>query len=76
MALLVSHKGAIALHLPHLPYIFHEIVLDPYTFVEDGRCGRCIIWIGLQAEYSMQKIKQDKSFMKRLEKIKKIAAVL
>ena len=33
------------------------------------------IWIGLQAEYNMQKIKQDKSFMKRLEKIRKIAAI-
>ena len=33
------------------------------------------IWIGLQADYNMQKIKQDKSFMKRLEKIRKIAAI-
>ena len=33
------------------------------------------IWIGLQAEYNMQKIKQDKSFMKKLEKIRKIAAI-
>ena len=33
------------------------------------------IWIGLQADYNMQKAKQDKSFMKRLEKIRKIAAV-
>jgi plasmid maintenance system antidote protein VapI len=34
------------------------------------------IWIGLQTEYNMQKAKQDKSFMKRLENIRKIAAVL
>ena len=33
------------------------------------------IWIGLQADYNMQKAKQDMSFMKRLEKIRKIAAV-
>ena len=33
------------------------------------------IWIGLQADYNMLKAKQDKSFMKRLEKIRKIAAV-
>ncbi|MBR7042870.1 MAG: HigA family addiction module antidote protein [Prevotella sp.] len=33
------------------------------------------IWIGLQAAYNMQAVKQDKSFMKRLEKVRKIAAV-
>ena len=33
------------------------------------------IWIGLQADYNMQKVKQDKSFMKRLENIRKIVAV-
>ena len=33
------------------------------------------IWIGLQADYNMQKVKQDKSFMKRLEHIRKIAAI-
>ena len=33
------------------------------------------IWLGLQADYNMQKIKQDKSFMKKLEKIRKIAAI-
>jgi len=34
------------------------------------------IWIGLQADYNLQKAKQDKSFMNRLEQIRKIAAVL
>jgi len=43
MALLVSHKGAIALYLPHLPYIFHKIIYDLYAAVEDGRCGRCFL---------------------------------
>ena len=33
------------------------------------------IWLGLQADYNMQKMKQDRSFMKRLEQIRKIAAV-
>jgi plasmid maintenance system antidote protein VapI len=33
------------------------------------------IWLGLQAEYNMQKMKQDKSFMSRLEKNRKIAAI-
>ena len=34
-----------------------------------------IEWIGLQADYNMQRAKQDKSFMKRLENIRKIAAI-
>jgi plasmid maintenance system antidote protein VapI len=34
------------------------------------------IWVRLQADYNMQKAREDKSFMKRLEKIRKIAAVL
>jgi plasmid maintenance system antidote protein VapI len=33
------------------------------------------IWLGLQADYNMQKIKQDKSFMKKLEMIRKVAAI-
>ncbi len=33
------------------------------------------IWLGLQADYNIQKMKQYKSFMSRLEKIRKIAAV-
>jgi addiction module HigA family antidote len=33
------------------------------------------IWIGLQTEYNMQRAKQDSSFRKRLEKIRRIAAV-
>ena len=34
------------------------------------------IWIGLQTQYNLQRVKQDKSFMKRLEKIRKVAAAL
>lgn len=33
------------------------------------------IWIRLQADDNLQKAKQDKSFLKRFEKIRKIAAV-
>lgn len=34
------------------------------------------IWIGLQADYDKQKARHDKSFIKRLEEIRKYAAVL
>ena len=34
------------------------------------------IWMGLQTDYNIQRAKQDRSFMKRLEKIRKIAAIL
>lgn len=34
------------------------------------------IWIGLQADYNMQKMRQDSSFMQRLRNIRKVAAVL
>ena len=54
-----------------------EDVFPEYAMLLEAALGtKADIWIGLQAEYSMQKIKQDKSFMKRLENIKKIAAVL
>lgn len=34
------------------------------------------IWLRLQADYNMQKAKSDKSFIARLEQIRKYAAVL
>ena len=34
------------------------------------------IWLGLQTDYNMQKIKQDKPFMKRLKRLRKVAAML
>ena len=34
------------------------------------------LWIRLQADYDMQVAKSDKSFMERLAKIKKVAAVV
>ena len=34
------------------------------------------IWISLQADYDKQKVRYDKSFLKRLENIRKSAAML
>ena len=62
--------------------VFNEIlngkrpVTTEYALLLEAALGtKASIWIGLQADYNMQKAKQDKSFMKRLEKIKKIAAI-
>ena len=52
-------------------------VTTEYALLLEAALGtNASIWIGLQADYNMQKAKQDKSFLKRLEKIRKIAAVL
>lgn len=63
--------------------VFNEIlngkrpVTTEYALLLEAALGtNASIWIGLQADYNMQKVKQDKPFMKRLEKIRKIAAVL
>ena len=62
--------------------VFNEIlngkrpVTTEYALLLEAALGTSAsIWIGLQADYNMQKAKQDKSFMKRLENIRKIAAV-
>ena len=62
--------------------VFNEIlngkrpVTTEYALLLEAALGTdANIWLGLQAEYNMQKMKQDKSFMSRLEKIRKIAAV-
>ena len=62
--------------------VFNEIlngkrpVTTEYALLLEAALGtNASIWIGLQADYNMQKAKKDKSFMKRLEKIKKIAAI-
>jgi addiction module HigA family antidote len=34
------------------------------------------IWIGLQADYDKQKVSHDQSFLKRLENVRKYAALL
>lgn len=63
--------------------VFNEIlngkrpITTEYALLLEAALGTdAKIWIGLQADYNMQKIKQDKSFMKRLENIRKIAAIL
>ena len=55
--------------------VFNEIlngkrpVTTEYALLLEAALGTdANIWIRLQADYNMQKAKQDKSFMKRLEK--------
>ena len=62
--------------------VFNEIlngkrpVTTEYALLLEAALGTSAsIWIGLQADYNMQRAKQDKSFMKRLENIRKIAAI-
>ena len=62
--------------------VFNEIlngkrpVTTEYALMLEAALGtNANIWLGLQADYNMQKIKRDKSFMKKLEKIRKIAAL-
>lgn len=62
--------------------VFNEIlngkrpVTTEYAMLLEAALGTdANIWIGLQNSYNMQKMRQDKSFLKRLENIRKIAAV-
>lgn len=62
--------------------VFNEIlngkrpVTTEYALLLEAALGtNASIWIGLQADYNLQKAKQDKTFLKRLKKIRKIAAV-
>ena len=62
--------------------VFNEIlngkrpVTTEYALLLEAALGTdANIWLGIQADYNMQKMKQDRSFMKRLELIRKIAAV-
>ena len=62
--------------------VFNEIlngkrpVTTEYALLLEAVLGTSAsIWLSLQADYNMQKIKQDKPFMKRLEHLRKIAAV-
>ena len=61
--------------------VFNEIlngkrpVTTEYARLLEAALGtNANIWLGLQADYNMQKAKQDKTFMKRLENIRKVAA--
>lgn len=62
--------------------VFNEIlngkrpVTTEYALLLEAALGTdANIWLGLQADYNMQKMKKDNSFMKRLEKIRRIAAI-
>lgn len=62
--------------------VFNEIlngkrpVTTEYALLLEAALGTdANIWIGLQSAYNMQRVKQDHSFMKRLEKIRRIAAI-
>lgn len=62
--------------------VFNEIlngkrpVNTEYALLLEAALGTdANIWLGLQSDYNMQRIKQDKSFMKRLERIRKLTAV-
>ena len=61
--------------------VFNEIlngkrpVTTEYAMLLEAALGTdANIWLGLQTDYNMQKAKQDKTFMKRLENIRKVAA--
>ena len=63
--------------------VFNEIlnckrsVTTEYALLLEASLGtRAEIWLGLQADYNMQKVRQDKSFMRRLDRIRKYVAVL
>ena len=63
--------------------VFNEIlnckrpVTTEYALMLETVLGtNASIWLGLHAEYNMQKVKQDASFMKRLEYLRKYAAIL
>ena len=63
--------------------VFNEIlngkrpVTTEYALLLEAALGTdANIWIGLQADYNMQKMKNENSFMRRLKKIRRIAAVL
>lgn len=63
--------------------VFNEIVngkrpvTTEYALLLEALLGTSAsIWLGLQADYNMQKVRQDKSFMRRLDRIRKYAAVL
>ena len=63
--------------------VFNEIlngkrpITTEYALLLEAALGiDARIWLRLQADYNMQKAKSDKSFIARLEQIRKYAAVL
>ena len=63
--------------------VFNEIlngkrpVTTEYALMLEAVLGtKASIWLGLQADYNMQRARMDSVFMKRLEQLRKYAAVL
>ena len=63
--------------------VFNEIlngkrpVTTEYALMLEAVLGpKASIWFGLQADYNMQRARMDRVFMKRLEQLRKYAAVL
>ena len=63
--------------------VFNEIlngkrpVTTEYALMLEAVLGtKASIWLGLQADYTMQRAKMDRAFMKRLERLRKYAAAL
>ena len=63
--------------------VFNEIVngkrpvTTEYALLLEASLGTSAsLWLRLQADYNMQKVRQDKSFMQRLDRIRQYAAVL
>ena len=63
--------------------VFNDIVngkrpvTTEYALLLEASLGASAsIWLHLQADYNMQKVRQDKSFMQRLDRIRQYAAVL
>ena len=63
--------------------VFNEIlngkrpVTTEYALMLEAVLGtNASIWIGLQADYNLQVAQMDKTFMERLEELRKYAAIL
>ena len=63
--------------------VFNEIlngkrpVTTEYALMLEAVLGtKASIWLGLQADYNMQRARMDRVFMKRLEQLRKYTAVL
>lgn len=63
--------------------VFNEIlngkrpVTTEYALMLEAVLGtKASIWLGLQADYNLQVAQMDKTFMERLEELRKYAAIL
>lgn len=52
-------------------------VTTEYALMLEALLGvKASIWLGLQADYDMQKAREDKKFMRRLDSLRRYAAVM